>query len=261
MSTHFLQTLGEIRAQIVQATGRQDLINSDNSDNGMNYYINAGIRFLSEQRPWSASRTKDILSGTTRFSVENCQAIQAVSVMDANGWYYLIKLPLAIFRTKYPDLMQNASTSETPPIVSTAVGTGSPGYYAIGIHSIAPQDNFANETDWEESDDATYDYWDLIPGDSYLQKVILLAPVPNSVFTLRVWGIFHPPILTKDGHQNWWTMNHPSLVVAAAGYKLEVEQRNTAGRNDWLGEIEMGLKSLDKSDVWEEIAGIDRIRG
>ncbi len=261
MSTDFLQTLGEIRANLVEVTGREDLVNSDGSDNGANFYINDGIKFLAEQRPSTASRIQDIAIGTTRFTVENCQAIQAVSVTDANGWYYLVKLSLQNFRTKYPDLMEGASTSETPPIVSTALGTGSPGYYAIAQHALAPQDNFADSDDWANADNATYDYWDVIAGDHYLQKAILLAPIPDTAYTLRVWGLFYPKTLEDDGDMNEWTMRFPGLVVSAAAYKLEARQRNTAGRHDWLAEIRDSLLAIDRSDVHEEITQIDRIRG
>lgn len=38
--------LSEVRAKFIQLSGRDDLVNADTTDNGANYFINAGQKFL-----------------------------------------------------------------------------------------------------------------------------------------------------------------------------------------------------------------------
>lgn len=41
--------LGTVRAQFIKMSGRDDLVNSNGSDNGANFYINAGQEFLDKR--------------------------------------------------------------------------------------------------------------------------------------------------------------------------------------------------------------------
>jgi len=38
--------LSEVRAKFIELSGRDDLVNANDSDNGANYFINAGQKFL-----------------------------------------------------------------------------------------------------------------------------------------------------------------------------------------------------------------------
>lgn len=41
--------LGTIRAKFITLSGREDLVNNDDSDNGANYFINAAQKFLERE--------------------------------------------------------------------------------------------------------------------------------------------------------------------------------------------------------------------
>ena len=41
--------LGTIRAKFIELSGRDDLVNADDTDNGANYFITAGQRFLEKK--------------------------------------------------------------------------------------------------------------------------------------------------------------------------------------------------------------------
>ena len=263
-TSDFPTTLRHCRDMLIEATGREDLITAAGADAGANKFINMGIRFLADRQPGRKgynSRVRDLNVGTTRFSVFDAQAINRVWMSDSDGMWELLQLSYNDFRNEYPELMKDVDTTQTPPIESTAAGSGTPNHWCIAASGPAPVDNWDDSTTWADNDDITYDYYDITPGDHYNTTIILFAPIPDQAYTIRVYGNFYPATLTQDGDQNYWTMMHPELVVQAAAYQMEVFFRNTAGQRDWLFAINQALIGLHRSETREEMGTITKIKG
>lgn len=69
-------------------------------------------------------------------------------------------------------------------------------------------------------------------------------PPSDAARTLTVFGDFSAP-LDADTDTNWWTVNHPNLVIRAARAELELDLfRNVSGMTGFLGQIEAELERM-----------------
>jgi hypothetical protein len=68
--------LGEVRTKFIKISGRDDLVNADLTDNGANFYINAGQQFLDK-----------------RFGYEE---VQLDMIQDTDTSYWTLEAPITL---------------------------------------------------------------------------------------------------------------------------------------------------------------------
>jgi len=79
----------------------------------------------------------------------------------------------------------------------------------------------------------------------YDGNIGLLFDTPFSTETLLyIEGYYEVP-LVEETDKNYWTINHPLIIIFMAAYLLEITYRNTAGANDWMSALNEQLGDLE----------------
>ncbi len=238
-----------IREQFVRMTGRYDLVSSTSTwaDNGADFYINSGIKYLDRLNTTKKSTARSfpqITSGDWYALVQNCRAIKEVWVSDVDGVRWkLEKKDFNILRAAYNEL-------------PTQLDGGSPLYYSpvqtlrkdTETGSVTTIDYFYNTETTEAVDHFTY-------------NAIVFMPPADTTYRLEIIGLFDTPELTTDTDENYWSSVHPLVLVMAAARALEISYRNTQGAKDWERSIDMELTGIALDLVEEEIAEVDQMEG
>ncbi len=209
-------TLLEIRTKFIERSGRIDLVGEDAGnpdyevDNGADWFINEGIRELDGYLPEPMNTktvSESIAAGTTSLTVSGLRVPLEVWCTDSsNNRWALNKKTQRALRENYG-------------VIFSAVDSGSPSHWAIAnqAKSATPNTNMS----------------------------LSILPPADTTYTMEVLGHFWSDALEDNTDENWWTVNHPGLVVLAALYALETSMRNTAGANDWLTAIERRIRAIE----------------
>jgi hypothetical protein len=235
--------LGELREKFIQFSGRDDLINSDNSDNGADYLINAGQRFLDRRidfRKSSGVVFKSLAIDSWYLNLELCRSVEKVWVVDTEERWQLEKKELSWLYTNYDSLI-SGTDSGAMKYWSIANLRG------INVERMDSLGTFFNHT--------------LSQGVSEELTGIVVLPPTDVALVLEVWGKFYSPPLKEDGDTSWWTQEADDILLMAALYKMEVFYRNTEGAKDWLNGIDLDLSDIDKDQVHEDNASKDQLEG
>lgn len=68
-------------------------------------------------------------------------------------------------------------------------------------------------------------------------------------------------LLEDDKDENFWSREHPDVLIHAALYRLEIGYRNSSGARDWLSSIGIDLVEIDKEYVEEQAANVTEMEG
>ena len=240
-------TLKDIRADFVKRSGRYDLVaDSTNwADNGADAYVLAGSRMLDRREQHEFSRAKhyeDAAIDTWYKIFQDCRAILDVWVSNDD---YRKKLELRnvdTFRAYY-----NEPAGE--------IDSGCPTYYTPALLRTHPQastiylEKFVDTTA-SEADKYDYEY-----------NGIMWMPPTDEAIIVEVQGLWYSKTLALDADKNYWSVNHPEVLIMAASYELEVSYRNTEGAKDWMSAINMHLGDLGKDFVEQQASGVTQIKG
>ena len=237
----------QIRQKFAEITGRYDLVNSDYSDNGANFYIQQGQRFLDKRAQNRRSRGSyffKAVAGVWYIKLSDCRAIEEVYVNSSTERWKLEKKDLSWLRLEFPDLV-SSTDQDSPLYYSPAILRGT------DITDIAANGSFFN-------------YVLAQAGNEEFSGMVIL-PAPDVQLVVEVVGLWYEPDLTlgatPDTNESYWTVNYPDILIQAAAYKLEVMYRNTQGAKDWMSAIDLALSDIDKDIVTEEWAGVDQMDG
>lgn len=249
--------LGQIRAQFVITSGRQDLVkttgeNGDedtNADDGANFYINSGQRLLDNMidHPAQLSRyQEDITAGTYTVSVQYLRSLFTVHAVNADGRTELIEKSYEGLRNKYKCGFDEVT--QGPPI-----------YYSAGPAKTAPQQRTLDADSY--TDEFTYDHQDIVWGDNFDYRIITIMPPPDGTFTIVVAGRYNQPVMAADSDETWWSVNYPFVLIQATSAALETAYRNSEGFKDWITAIRLSLDGIDKDSILEDMYKPARMRG
>jgi len=236
----------QIRQQFRTISGRHDLVNLDGSDNGANFYINEGSRYLDRldenQKSW-ASRFVWLQAGLWGVQFEYCRAIKEVWVSSTTERWQLEKKRLQDLRSEY--------MSEMP----SERDTGDPLYYAPTLTRYIPEDAEVGDIE------SFIGFVDIPTGDAHLFNSILIAPPADELLSVEIVGLFYNTSLDADTDENYWSVAHPMLLIMAAMRYVEVINRNTQGVNDWEAVISRDIATIGFDLVEELIAEVDQMEG
>jgi hypothetical protein len=219
--------LAEIRKMFVKLSGRYDLVLPDGSDDGADFFIREGQKFIDKLSENEGSGGKAELSlavGEYNKSLD-ARVIKSVFAVSADGERWPLEKVL------YSDM--NRLYSEKAENLTRSV----PVYY-----SPIPARIISTITDTNYNG-------------------VMIFPPTDSAITLEVFGKIHAETLDSDDAYNFWTDNHPMVIVLSAMRYLEVTNRNREGVKDYETAIANELTLLEKDFVEQEIAEFDAIGG
>lgn len=234
--------LSEIRNKFVEISGRYDLVNEDGSDNGANFYINAGQKFLDRlvERHEDIGRTSRILNTGDYFAkLSNCRAIHSVGVGQIDNFKWLERCDLKPLMDKYGKPFQYIQNAK-------------PEYFAPAYIRPANLDS--------EDYDGIVSYMDVM-SDWKNFNGIIITPPSDQQYHLEIWGKFYSNELLEDSDKSWWTENLDYVLVMAAQRALEVFYRNTQGINDWTNAIRSEMITVEQDYVEELYYQINQLEG
>lgn len=216
--------LSEIREKFRDLSGRYDLVTANGTDEGADFFINAGQRWLDRQLDFQGASAVTTLSLSTdaySASVNEVRAIKNVGItQDSDDFDFLVK-------TGYEGLKRHT-------MVADSSDSDEPRWYAFGRDAPGSRGNFNQE--------------------------ILIWPPTDAQRTLLVEGLFASTELSNDGDESFWSVNFPDILVKATMFKAEAFQRNTSGEQDFRQSLLDDLRGIDHDEVEEMIGDIERVR-
>jgi len=236
----------QLRAKFLDISGRVDLVNDDGTDNGADFYINEGRKYLDRldehQKSW-ASQFRFIEIGRYSASVKHCRAIKEVWIATTSERWQLEKKNIQDIISEY----MTTSLSERD--------TGTPLYYSPTITRYNPNDIIA-------ADFESFIGWIDIPsgGANEFNTILLNVPISERM-VVEVKGLFYSPSLDLDTDENYWSSMHPLLLIMSAMRYIEITNRNTQGVNDWTNSIMEETRQIGMDLVEELIAGVNQMEG
>jgi hypothetical protein len=233
-----------VRKKFVKLSGHYDLVEdtTDWADNGADFYIQAGQEFLDRRSKVTKQVSRlweEIAIGAYYVTFQRCRTIEEVYVNDDSGRSKLVKKDFHWLHEEFSEIVASGSY-------------GTPLYYCPAY--LRTQDN----TDMDNL--ATFFNYVMSADDEY--RGVLILPPPDEAVVVEVFGKFYSADISSDDDESFWTINHPSLLILASLYQLEIlGHRNTQGANDYLGQLEVSLADLDMDLAEEESHGVNQIEG
>ena len=187
----------EIRTQLVKSSGRYDLVNTTTyADAGIDFHIKAGQRWLNNKSsiPRSLIHLSNTLSsGDYVYDIVN-KFKELSSVVVDNGidpkWILSYK-SLIELKTLY--------NTGIVPLYYTNVSKST-----LDATATKTLEEFINLS-WPSNEDDYNDY-----------SGIIIAPAPQTNYTVTVTGKFFPTELVNNTDSNFWTDEYPELLILAA---------------------------------------------
>ncbi len=218
-------TLVEIRERLIIATGRTDLVvdTTNYADDGADWYIQAGQRFLDDELPTPKSLAeveKTISAGDASVSFPNIRAIETVRLQESGEQpSFLDRVPLREFYNRFGDLtyLQNQAEQDKPT------------RYALGIH----RDGSASATELSE-------------------RLIVFHPRADKEYTLVITTAYFSTPLEQDSDESWWSLQYPEVLVLAARRAIEIDHRNRQGVQEFERQIQKRVQQIDSNLVQED---------
>lgn len=235
----------QVRTKFRELSGRFDLVNEDYSDNGADFFINEGRKFLDRStnetnKSW-ASAFRFIDEGRYSVSIPHCRAIKEIWMMSSTARWQVEKKSLQDLISEFLSGSPSERTS------------GEPAYYSPTITRYIPEsiqsDDFESILQWVE-----------IPsGNSHEYNTILFSAPVDQRLGVEVKGLFYSSELVNDTDENYWSVMHPLLLYMSAMRYIEVVNRNTQGVNDWTKAIIDDMNSIGMDLIEELISEVDQI--
>lgn len=234
----------EMRVKFRDLSGRYDLVNDDYSDNGADFFINEGRKFLDRmdetQKSW-AVRICPLVTDAAYVTFPNCRSIKEVwAASITSGRWQLNKKNLQ-------DLMDEYLMTLPAEMVS-----GVPAYYSPCITRVYPSDTVP------ASFETLMGYVEV--ANSNYNAVLVNVPTSEDI-TLIVKGLFYSNELITDSDVNYWSEAHPMLLYMSTMRQIEIVNRSTQGVNDWTNSIHTEMKQLGMDLVEELIAEVNQMEG
>ena len=238
--------LKQLRLKFRELSGLYDLVNEDGSDNGADFFINAGVKFLDRldetQKSW-ASYFGILEQGHFSLSFPHCRAIKEV-------WLATIESRWQVEKKSLQDLITGYLTG-----LPSSRNEGTPLYYSPCITRYIPEDAKVYEIE------AFVGFIEIPAGNAHEYNAIILNVPVQEKTVVEVKGLFYSKQLTNDDDENFWSSAHPNLLIMSALRQVEIFNRNTQGVNDWTNAIISEMQQLGMDLVEELIAESDQMEG
>lgn len=242
-------TLLSVRTNAIKLSGRYDLVNADGatpeagSDNGMNFFINAGLRYLDlkfDHKKADGVSYNTLATNSWYLPLANVRAIETIWANDSTERWEVERKSLVWMKENYPDLISVTTSSDTmywaPALIRGIDITNKDSLGSFFTYALAQTGN-----------------------ESY--SGIILLPPSDTNLVLEISGKFWSPTLTSDTDTNYWTEVHEMALVWATLRQLEISYRNKEGAQDWELALADYMMGLDKDEIQEQISNVDVMEG
>lgn len=236
----------QLRTKFRELSGRFDLVNPDNSDNGADFFINEGRKFLDrldETQKSEATCYRFLNINNFAVTFPSCRAIRNVHISSTEGRWKMEKADFGELLNCYLGGLPSTRTS------------GSPWSYAPCISRYIPEN--ATVVDIE----SFVGYVEIPAGNAHHYNTILLSAPADQRLVVSISGLFYSMELVNDTDKNYWSEVNPLLLIMSAMRYVEVVNRNTQGVNDWNASIAVEMKQLGMDLVEEVIHEVDHMEG
>jgi len=199
--------LKAIRTKFVTLNGRFDLVvdTTDYADNGADFFIQSGQRFLDSILPSRKSigrYTEDIESGDYKIMIDNIQSIDSVYVKESGeGRNPLTRKSYAWIQEEYSESIANQDS-------------GTPAYYSPIVSRIAPQQKDLTALDY--TGEFTQEFEDILFGSTRFTKDgITFRPKADKAYTMTIFARFFSS-LSDDDDISYHSEMYPELLIMAS---------------------------------------------
>jgi len=248
----------DVRDKFIELSGHGELLTTTGEDNGADFFLNAGQKYLDRFFGFSTGKTIArypviVTAGTYIAKTVGLRAIKEVWIANADGRSQLVPSTLSQLKTEYSEEF-------------SSVTQGTPYYYAPAIFRPAP-DSLNSVTGMYGVDDLLlYNATD--PAQHFNYHGIVIMPPPGGTYTVEIVGLFYSPALsaTLSGGvwtqtKSYWTEVHPDVLVEAALVKIEGLYRNTEGIKAFKEMLVSDVSGIDFDIIEEELTGSLQIGG
>lgn len=234
----------QIKGMLRTLSGRYDLVDDDPAKT-IDTIINSASRFLdriSENQKSYGVHFVAMLTDAFKVSIPYCRSIKEVWIASTTARWQLDKKPVQDIIVEYL-----SSNDE--------VESGTSTYYAPTVTRKIPED--ANLTSF-----STYmTYMDTSVDIDHEHNAIVVVPPTDEDVMVEVRGLFYSKAFSDDDDENYWSVNHPTLLVMAALRELEVFNQNKSKVDAWTEAIVTYTTPIEKDLVDEDISEIDQMEG
>jgi hypothetical protein len=237
--------LSEIREKFIEFSGREDLMNTDGSDNGADFFIQQGQKYLDRLANIEKSEANSYITlaaGEYYGFVENCRAVKEV-------WAKSSTTRLQLKYKKPQDLLLMYSK----PV--SGIDQGTPLYWTNALIRESPDDA-----------EITIEYFagaqvQANVGAFYPYNGVVIYPPVDEAYVINVKGLYYQKELILDADENFWSVQYPMILITSALRQLEVVYRNSEGVKDWDAALEKEMMLLDMDGVEGDIADSVEMQG
>jgi len=242
-----------IRRKFVNLTGREDLIYSDGRDDGADFFLAAGQKFIDRQfggpdadGTIMARAFKELAAGEIGGVFTHCRAIKHVWIADATARTELEK--------KDFDWLQDSYAKPVDELTQ-----GCPLYWSPIIMRTHPPPEHLTLAEL----DVIMGYAEFILGSQHMYHGVMVMPPCDAAYMLEVQGLFYTYDfnLMDEDEENFWTYNHPDLFLQAGIYRMESFMRNSEGMKDALGDLKVQLAGIDMDFVEQQMVDKGQMGG
>jgi hypothetical protein len=235
----------EIRKKFIEVSGRYDLINTDWTDNGADFYLNMGQKILDrslDEKKMLAQYPFELTIGNNIVKTLGLRAIKEVWIANVDGRAQLTYAPI--------ELLKSAYAKE-----ATLLDNGLPLYYSPAIFRPFP-DELTTTTGLYNVEEL------LLSGTHYTYNGIVIMPPADGTYTVTILGLFYSPTLsatlvgtTWTQTKSYWTENEPETLLEAALTRLATFAGNITSAKEHKEAMFEDLRGLDFDIVAETLVG------
>lgn len=246
----------DIRRKFVEISGRYDLVNTDWTDNGADFFLNLGQRYLDRMfdEGGSIARYPVIMTvGQFIAKTVGIRAIHEVWAANADGKFQLEAWTLAGLKEEYSEEF-------------SSVTSGQPTYFAPAILRPAPDTLASVAGMYNVSDLLVYN--PTAPAQHFNYNGVVVMPPVDQTYTIELLGLFYSPTLSATLSGTVWTQTmsfwsevHPEVLIAAAIYRMHSLYNNTGAAADYKSMLFEDLTNLDRDLAEQMLIGDLKLEG